>query len=751
MVILIAITLISIFTVNAGYPLHRQAGDPVPTQPPMPPSWPVYESAMPRLPEDPVIEPVMQAAQANPTTSVLPASAFGLELFPLSNQGGLQLAQTSYTNWVRGAEIVWKDVEATQGIYNWSAIDAAVTEIENAHSINPDGINIIVTVRGTPDWAQANYPFSCGPIKGVNNENFGDFIVALIDELEGRGVDYVKYWEIWNEPDIPAISVSDPHQPWGGCWGDENDDYYGGRTYGEMLKVIYPLIKTRDPQSQVLVGGLNLDCDPRNPPAGKTCKPSKFLEGILLAGAGSAFDGVAFHAFDYISKDQSGNYLLGQYRNGNWPGSAWNEEGPALVQKARFLKSVLTQYGYGQKYLINTENSLLDSCSSPPDPCWPTYYNPFPPTLETTKAYYLARAYAAAQAEGLRANIWFDLTGSWLRNNGLVKIWDLTTLPAWNAYTFAAEQAGNSGAPLYVGDYSFVGKLSLPGVAGYEFSVIPTQDHDPYHIWLLWSKDGADHTITLPAPAQKVYGVQGDEKFGGAAMETLTISLEPYYLIMDPVTPRLRLPIILNNYYPGIVNGDFENGFLEWTTRISGLPVSLVTNPPLDPRDATGQTSDAFIPSGTRTAILGNSALGFGDQVGKCTPSVPVGFGAVERSIVVPNIPGKNPNLTFKYIIYSQDSSGDLYDQFEVWIGSTAVFKDGNKSFDNNNRCLWYRVPGPGNNARNSQTSGWATGTVDLNAYRGQTITVSFRNYNRPDGYYNTYTYLDDVQVLLTP
>ena len=65
----------------------------------------------------------------------------------------------------------------------------------------------------------------------------------LIDELENvRGINYVKYWEIWNEPDIPAGSISDPDQP-GGCWGDPADPYYGGQKYGEMLKAVYGTIK----------------------------------------------------------------------------------------------------------------------------------------------------------------------------------------------------------------------------------------------------------------------------------------------------------------------------------------------------------------------------------------------------------------------------------------------------------------------------------------------------------------------------
>jgi len=50
----------------------------------------------------------------------------------------------------------------------------------------------------------------------------------------------VKYWELWNEPDIAASSF--PGNNIFGCWGDPGDAYFGGGYYTVMLKVIYPKI-----------------------------------------------------------------------------------------------------------------------------------------------------------------------------------------------------------------------------------------------------------------------------------------------------------------------------------------------------------------------------------------------------------------------------------------------------------------------------------------------------------------------------
>ena len=62
----------------------------------------------------------------------------------------------------------------------------------------------------------------------------------------------VKYWQIWNEPDVDYRFV--PPTSNYGCLADPTDPYYGGGYYAEMLKAIYGPIKQADPQSQVVIG-----------------------------------------------------------------------------------------------------------------------------------------------------------------------------------------------------------------------------------------------------------------------------------------------------------------------------------------------------------------------------------------------------------------------------------------------------------------------------------------------------------------
>ncbi len=304
----------------------------------------------------------------------------------------------------------------------------------------------------------------------------------------------IKYWELWNEPDAADFM---------GCWGDPADtNYFGGYYYGQMLKVVYPMMKAADPQAQVLVGGLLLDCDPNNPPVGRTCVESQFLRGILENGAGDSFDGVAFHGYDYY-------YGLGYYGNSNWHSSS-TTTGPVLLAKAHYLEALLAEYGQSHKYLANTETAI--------------FYGPYdttilcisyaPPEVQITKAYYVIHTYAVAVAEGWKTNIWYSAFG--LRCSGLLQT-DLTPLPAYYAYQVAEQKLGNA---------QFVREITeYPGVKGYEYIMQGKQ------LWVLWSLDSNPDLISLSQMPDLITRIGEDGKPVIEPNSTsLTIDLSPRFI-----------------------------------------------------------------------------------------------------------------------------------------------------------------------------------------------------------------------------
>lgn len=409
-------------------------------------------------------------------------TVFGVEMYQITVAGGLNQVSAAHSTWVRRNAVLWSDIESSPGARNWSAMSALESELLNAAT---NGIEPILIVRRTPSWAMAVPNSYCGPIKSDSLGAFGNFMRDLVARYSVLPYS-VKYWEIWNEPDVAAVPSDNP---WG-CWGNPSDPYFGGGYYAQMLQTIYPQIKAANPTAQVLVGGLLLDCNPNLPGACSDNRPPMFLEGILLNNGSAYFDGVSFHAYDYY------NGAAGQYSNSSWD-SYWNTTGPVMIAKANYVNAVLAKYGVIGKFLMNTESALLcDSCTSDP-------------LFETTKAYYVAQAYSAAMASGLRANVWYSVFG-W-RNSGLLNP-DLSPLPAYTAYQFARSELGTS---------KFVSEITgYPGVKGYAF------DSGGHVIWLLWSLDGNSHPIALPNTPTAAWDVFGSPL---TSSSSVTIGLVPTY------------------------------------------------------------------------------------------------------------------------------------------------------------------------------------------------------------------------------
>jgi hypothetical protein len=351
-------------------------------------------------------------------------------------------------------------------------------------------------VRSTPEWARkiAGTGPTCGPIAENKLAAFGNFMNALVKRYSVAPYN-VKYWEMWNEEDGPILAGDNI---WG-CWGDVNDTYYGGGYYAEMLKAAYPRMKAADPQAQVVLGGLLLDCDPR-PGAGcanvgHDPKQSLFLEGVLSNGGGSAFDGISYHAYDYY-QGQAGYFF-----NPNWT-SAWNTTGPVGIAKAQYINELLDQHGISGKFLMNTESALLCSyCSNNA-------------RFETIKASYLAQANGSAIAGGLRANIWYSVFG-W-NGSGLVD-GSGNPLPAYTALQFGRSELRDASWASDITAYS--------GVKGYEFN------RGDRRVWMVWSVDGSTHSVSLPSKP-----LAARDMLGGIVTPatTMDISVYPLYLEWNP-------------------------------------------------------------------------------------------------------------------------------------------------------------------------------------------------------------------------
>jgi hypothetical protein len=396
----------------------------------------------------------------------------GVETHDLTKIGRLDQIQSTGVHWIRYNGLLWSTVESIEGERNWEA----VAQFERGlREVSSRGIKIILVVRSTPIWAEELIGNYCGPVRSEKFDAFAKFMGDLVARYSIPPYN-IKYWEIGNEPDIdPGLVPPDSQM---GCWGNDQDAYYGGGYYGEMLKKVYPTIKVVDPEAQVMIGGLLLDCDPTNPPSGKDCKSSLFLEGILEYGGAPYFDIVSFHGYPFYNGTLQSDE--------NYPG--WEERGGVVMGKINFLREELVKFGI-TKPLMHTESALL--C-----PEWNKLLcNPPVDDFYEKQADYLVRLFIRNWAAGIIGTIWYQYEGPGWRSSGLVNS-DGSPRPASTALKYLTNELDQSIFNRAVTQYLYL--------QGYEFIKYGM------NVWVLWAADEKMHTIELPNNTLNVYDKYGN-------------------------------------------------------------------------------------------------------------------------------------------------------------------------------------------------------------------------------------------------
>ncbi|MBT62740.1 MAG: beta-glucosidase [Puniceicoccaceae bacterium] len=117
-----------------------------------------------------------------------------------------------------------------------------------------------------------------------------DYVVALAECFRGK----VRYWEVWNEPNIPQF------------WHPSKPD---GAEYAELVKVTAAAVKAGCPDAKI-VGGAMSKMDP------------PFLEAALQAGMADHMDVFSFHPYQSVPEVNLQNMhdlvrrMLKQYAGG---------------------------------------------------------------------------------------------------------------------------------------------------------------------------------------------------------------------------------------------------------------------------------------------------------------------------------------------------------------------------------------------------------------------------------------------------
>jgi hypothetical protein len=182
-------------------------------------------------------------------------------------QRTLQMVREMGASWIV-EYFPWAYSEPQQGRFDFSHADLVVNHAR------AQGLTVIARVDLVPDWARpANTPAQYLPAGRF--ADYGSFIFAFVQHFKGR----IGYLQVWNEPNL--------NNEWGGRPPDP-------QAYARLLAIAYARAKEADPTVVVLAAALSptLEND-----GVRAISDLDFLKAMYAAGAASAFDALAVHAY----------------------------------------------------------------------------------------------------------------------------------------------------------------------------------------------------------------------------------------------------------------------------------------------------------------------------------------------------------------------------------------------------------------------------------------------------------------------
>jgi polysaccharide biosynthesis protein PslG len=102
--------------------------------------------------------------------------------------------------WIR-IDMVWAAVERQPGKYDWKLYDRLVAAAEER------GLQVLAILAYTPKWATSGAELSGVPRDGAD---WRRFCTRAATRYRGR----IRYWELWNEPNLPRFWSGTRQQYW---------------------------------------------------------------------------------------------------------------------------------------------------------------------------------------------------------------------------------------------------------------------------------------------------------------------------------------------------------------------------------------------------------------------------------------------------------------------------------------------------------------------------------------------------------
>jgi len=128
----------------------------------------------------------------------------------------------------------WDGIESQKDTYDWLFWDDYVKM-----AVDEYGITLIPYICYTPDWNSTGDYQNFWNHTPIDYDEFGEFMYDLVMRYK----DWIKSWELWNEPDISAF------------WSGSVEEY------ARLAKIGSEAVREADPEAIVVLAGLAYSAD----------------------------------------------------------------------------------------------------------------------------------------------------------------------------------------------------------------------------------------------------------------------------------------------------------------------------------------------------------------------------------------------------------------------------------------------------------------------------------------------------------
>jgi hypothetical protein len=282
---------------------------------------------------------------------------------------GVRIARASFR---------WDMLEPQKGSFRWDIMDYIVNTVVNR--AKPE--EIVVLLVNTACWAapsNAGKDYWRTPPRDI--QGYKDYLTAIVH----RYGDKIRYWEIWNEPNLSKYWLGTPQD------------------YVNLLKASYDAIKAVDPYAKVLGG----DCSGSD---------YEYIKTLCDLGANQYFDILSVHP----------------YCNPHSPQDTWNGEknGYPIVKK---ILDVMAANVGEEKEVWFTELA------------WAVDWSYWGGVTKENQANYMKVSYDMANEKWpqVEAYIWFSSRDQDDGNWGVYEA-DGSKRPSWGTFTKLAKPSPTS-------------------------------------------------------------------------------------------------------------------------------------------------------------------------------------------------------------------------------------------------------------------------------------------------------------------